>query len=70
MTELTAALHLQAKVMAMEAISSAIAAYSPDAASHAMDVEALGHAVCHPIAVKRVEETALWISSATVLLRW
>ena len=68
--QLTAVLHFQVKVIAMEAIYSAIDAYSPDAASHAVDVEALGHAVRNPIAVKRVEETALWISSATLLLRW
>ena len=70
MTQLTAVLHFQVKVIAMEAISSAIAAYSPDAASHAMDVEALGHAVRDPIAVKRVKETAFCISSAPEFLRW
>ena len=70
MAQLTTVLHFQVKVTAMNAVSPESVAYSPDAASYAVDEEALGHLVRDPIVVKRAEETASRVSSAPLLLPW
>ena len=68
--QLTAVLRFQVKVIATESMFSAIDAHSLDAVSQVVDVEVLGHAVRNPMAVKRVEETALSVSYVSLLLCW
>ena len=54
----------------MKAVSPDSVAYLADAASYAVDEEALGRLVRDSIVVKRVEETASRVSAAPLLLPW